>query len=118
MSGQRGFTLIEAIVALGIAATALVVLIGRLGASADVQRTLSLHTLAWDEATSLLARQMLEKKTGGEERSGTVEAAGQVMHWRAWTEKTMLDGFVRRNVSVRVDGEPEVVVFLYQEAGP
>ena len=112
---ERGFTLIEALVALAIAATALVVLSGRLGASADVQRTLALHALALDAAANQLAEQSLIPAASGEEQRGTLEAGGLNLKWRGWSEKTMLDGFVRRNVAVQAPGEPEVKLFLYQE---
>lgn len=115
MNHQRGFTLIEALVALSIAATALVVLTGRLGASADIQRSLGLHALALDIAANQLAEQSLQPATQGDEQSGTDEAGGVNIDWRSWTEQTMLDGFVRRNVAVHAPGEPEVKLFLYQE---
>jgi len=115
VNNQQGFTLIEALVALGIAATALVVLTGRLGASADIQRTLGLQALALDVAANQLAEQSLQPSASGDETSGRVEASGENMEWRSWSEQTMLDGFVRRNIGVRVPGEAEVTLFLYQE---
>ncbi len=114
---QRGFTLIEALVALAIAATALVVLLGRLGASAEVQRTLEDQRLALDAAANLLAGEMLRLAPDGRETSGELQLAGRRLHWRRWTEKTFLDGFVRVNVAVAVEGEPEATLFLYREAG-
>ena len=115
MKHQQGFTLIEAMVALAIAATALVVLTGRLGASADVQRSLAMHALALDIAANQLAEQSLQPAISGDEQSGTDKTGGISMDWRSWTEQTMLDGFVRRNVAVRAPGEPAVKLFLYQE---
>ncbi|TLS67315.1 type II secretion system protein GspI [Mariprofundus erugo] len=120
MKRERGFTLIEAIVALGIAATALVILMGRLGASADIQRRLAFHALALDVASNELASQILAVSAGGmsqagTEQSGSVEVDGVSLSWRSWTEKTMLDGFVRRNVAVSAPGEEETTLFLYQE---
>jgi len=117
MKTERGFTLIEAIVALGIAATALVVLMGRLGASADVQHSLAMHALALDVADNELARQMQNKSSSGAEKSGKIEVDGMTLNWRSWSEKTMLDGFVRRNITVKVPGEPDVKLFEYQETG-
>ncbi len=54
-SKESGFTLIEALVALMIASTALVVLMGRLGVSADTQRSLSMHELELEHAYNKLA---------------------------------------------------------------
>lgn len=115
MRKESGFTLIEALVALGIAATALVVLMGRLGASADVQYTLATHALALDVAANELARISLDTAATTDEKSGSIETGGLQMQWRSWTEETMLEGFVRRNVAVKAAGEPEVTLFLYQE---
>ncbi len=115
MGSERGFTLIEAIVALGIAATALVVLMGRLGASADMQRDLAMHALAMDVALNELARQAQQSSVSGREQHGTVKVGGQTLTWRSWTEKTLLDGFVRRNIAVKAPDEPELVLFIYRE---
>ena len=113
-SSQRGFTLIEALVALGIAATALVVLMGRLGSSADIQRSLSLHERLLDAASNKLAEQVANRESG-DDRDGVIEAGELRMVWRSWTERTELDGFVRRNVAVKVADEPEVSLFIYQD---
>jgi len=110
----QGFTLIEVLVALSIASFALVALMGRLGASADVQRTLALHALAIQEARNLLAEESLQPTVSSSEKSGSITSADVPMTWRAWTEKTALDGFVRRNVAVQAGSEPEVILFMYR----
>ncbi len=109
----RGFTLIEALVALMIASTALVVLMGRLGASADIQQTLMMQQRAEDLAMNKLV-ELTMTTDSLDERSGTIEDGELQMEWRSWSEKTMLDGFHRLNVSVKAPNEPEVVVFLYR----
>ena len=114
MMSERGFTLIEVLVALGIASLALVALMGRLGASADIQRSLSLHALALDTAQNVLAEEQLKGNVLGSEVQGDIEADGVTLHWRAWSEKTMLDSFVRRNVAVKAGREPEVSLFMYR----
>jgi len=111
---QGGFTLIEALVALMIAATALVVLMGSLGTSSDVQRTLSLHTLAMEQAQNKLI-ELSFTSTSLDGQQGSIDVADMQLDWRSWSEKTMLDGFMRLNVSVTVPGEPEVTVFLYRD---
>lgn len=110
---EAGFTLIEALVALMIAATALVVLMGRLGSSADILRSLSLHDLAMEQALNKMNALALAP-VSQDEQSGVIETANMQLDWRSWSEKTMLDGFVRVNVSVKVGDEPDVVVFLYR----
>ncbi len=113
-NSQSGFTLIEALVALMIAATALVVLMGSLGTSSDIQRTLAMHQLATEEAQNKLAEFSIYS-AGLDEQTGTIEVANMQLEWRRWSEKTMLDGFVRINVSMQVPGEPEVTLFMYQK---
>jgi len=110
---QSGFTLIEALVALMIASTALVVLMGRLGSSANIQHTLSMHELAMDSARNKLT-ELTIASTSLDEQQGVIEAGDMQLEWRSWSEKTMMDGFVRLNVSVKAPNEPKVVVFLYR----
>jgi len=114
MTSDRGFTLIEVLVALGIASFALVALMGRLGASADIQRSLSLHALAIDTARNVLAEERLQDNAPTNEKQGDIQSAGIQLHWRAWSEKTMLDTFVRRNVAVKAGNEPEIILFIYR----
>ncbi len=44
-----------------------------------------------------------------------MEVGVMQLEWKSWSEKTMLDGFRRLNVSVKAPGEPKVAVFLYRE---
>ena len=113
MNKQSGFTLIEVLVALGIASLALVALMGRLGASSDVQRSLILHDLAINTARNVLAEEQLNKVLSSE-KQGDIQADGVQIHWRTWSEKTALDNFVRRNVAVKVAQEPELTLFMYR----
>lgn len=114
-NNQSGFTLIEALIALMIAATALVVLMGSLGTSSDIQRTLSMHDLAMEQARNKLIELSIYS-ANLDEQQGTIEIADMQLEWRSWSEKTMLDGFVRINVSMQIPGEPEVTLFVYQKA--
>ena len=110
---QQGFTLIESLVALGIIAVALTALAGRLGISADTQRSLIVHSTMLEVATNLLEEQRLNTALITEEKQGDVEVRGMKMFWRLNVEKTMLDNFVRQNVTVSYADEPDLSLFLF-----
>ncbi len=114
MRAERGFTLIETLVALAIAATALIVLSSRMGSSADLQRTLLAQAMAIEEAQNLLNEQMLGKRRL--ERSGEREVSGHTLSWRIWHEKTTQGMLVRQNVEVAVDRLGLYSLFLYRRA--
>ncbi len=113
MKSEQGFTLIEALVALVIAATAMMALMGRLGASADIQRTLNWQSLALEAASEQLATLALQPLQQ-DSLEGELQRGGYAMKWRSWVEKTMVSGFVRMNVSVTSAGEGKVALFLYR----
>lgn len=110
---QQGFTLIETLVALGIAAVALTALAGRLGLSADTQRTLLVHSTMLEVATNVLEKQRLGNSVNLAEKEGDVEARGMRLKWKLSLEKTALDNLVRQNVTVSYEGEPAVSLFLF-----
>ncbi len=112
-AGQKGFTLIETLVALGIAAVALTALAGRLGVSADTQRSLIAHSTMLEVATNILEQQRRGPSVNLDEKQGDLEVRGMKMKWRLFTEKTMLDDFVRQNVVVSYAQEPDVSLFLF-----
>ena len=108
-----GFTLIEVLVAMVIVATALVAMVGRLGASSDVQRTLADQTLMLDSALDLIERQRLLTKVSGDEQDGVLTRNGRTLKWKLWSEPTEMDGFLRQNVTVSLNNEPDLTLFLY-----
>jgi len=110
----HGFTLLEVMVALAIAATALVVLLSRLGSSADIQFSLRAHALAIETSMDLLARERLKPNVSHFEENGEVHALDQLLHWKLNLEKTAIPGFVRQNINVSIKGEPDVQLFLYR----
>lgn len=114
-SSARGFTLIETLVALAIAAVALVVLMERLGISADTQRTLAMQALAVDEAMNEMARMQLQRTPDTEEETGERSVDGIPYRWRTWTSQTTLEGFLQQNVGISIKGEPEFTLFAYRE---
>lgn len=114
-ASQQGFTLIETLVALGIAAVALTALAGRLGLSADTQRTLITHSTMLEVAANLLEKQRLDAAINLDDKEGDVEARDMKLHWKLTAEKTEgLDKFIRQNVVVSYAGEPDVSLFLYR----
>ncbi len=115
-TAQQGFTLIETLVALGIAAVALTTLAGRLGLSADTQRTLIAHSTMLEVAANVLEKQRLDPTVNLDDKEGDVEARGMKLHWKLSAEKTGegLDNFIRQNVVVSYTDEPDVKLFLYR----
>lgn len=111
---QRGFTLIEVMAAVAIVAIGLTALMGRVGASADIQYELDIHAKTLGVATALLQEQVIADKPLSEEKSGTAEVLDKRYHWRLWSEKTAVDGFVRYNIAVSTDGQPELLLFRYK----
>jgi len=111
---NRGFTLLEVMVALAIAATALVALMGRVGASADIQHDLAMQAEAMSVAVNEIERIKIEKKNVGDAQ-GEVETTSGVFQWKATIEHTADDGFVRQNMLVTAPDGGTVTLFLYRD---
>ncbi len=109
----KGFTLLEALVAVGVLAAALGALALRLAHAADALRTLR-HEIALVEAARNELAEALLVPVPSEERRFTRSWDGATLHVRWWAEKTALAGFVRENVEVRMEGEPPVRLFVYR----
>ncbi len=114
MIKQDGFTLIEVLVALAIAVTALMAMTGRLGASSDIQHALSTHALMTETAQDLIEAEHLTAGVSMHEKSGVRDVGNYSFNWRIWMEKTSIDGFVRQNVEVTTEGDEPVRLFLYR----
>jgi len=112
-SGNRGFTLLEVMVALAIAATALVVLMGRVGSSADIQHDLALHAEAMGLAVNELERIAMEKAPAADV-SGEIETASGIFKWKSTQLATLDAQFVRQNMLVTAPDGGTVSLFLYR----
>ena len=110
---SRGFTLLEVMVALAIAATALVVLIGRVGSSADIQRDLALHARALDIGVNELERIALQKAPASDV-SGEVQGSDGTFHWQSKQVATLDPHFVRQNMQVTDPDGGTVNLFLFR----
>ena len=113
MRAEHGFTLLEALVAVGILAAALGAFALRLSSSADALRTLRHQVRLVEAAQNELARAILAPPPG-EEKTGARDWDERRIHYRWWSEKTVIDRFVRENVEVRMEGEPPVRLFVYR----
>jgi len=113
---KPGFTLLEVMVALAIAAMALTVLISRVGASADIQHDLSLHAMALSTAVNQLEATRLQPGLPHTDTHGLVEIKNMALHWHGTVKKTESPGFVRQDMEVTAGNEPPVTLFLYRTA--
>ncbi len=110
---SRGFTLLEALVAVGVLAAALAALALRLSNAADAMRTLRHQVRLVEAAENELARALMAPPPSEEKRL-VRRRDGAALTVRWWTEKAVLDRFVRENVEVRMAGEPPVRLFVYR----
>ena len=101
-------------VALAIAATALVVLLSRLGASADLQHDVFIHALSLETAVDVLNRERMYDTLVTSQMEGKDEAMGVELNWTIRPEETMDSSFLRYSVTVAAPGESPVDLFLYR----
>ncbi len=111
----RGFTLLELLVALAIAATALVVVAGRFGASSDLQRALHFHALSLDIALDQLQRQPLKEALATGKREGDLSVRDANFHWRIEHAPSRdLPGFYRKSIEVTDPDGASTKLFVYR----
>jgi general secretion pathway protein I len=102
MARQRGFTLIEVLVALAIVAIGMAAVLGTLTSSASTVIYMHDKTLANWVALNHIAEQRLKPQLpqlGNTE--GEVDYANQKWHWRQETVATAVKGMIRMDVMVR-----------------
>jgi len=100
-------------VALAIAATALVVLMGRVGSSADIQYDLSLHAEAMGVAVNELERIAMEGVPAADV-SGEIETASGIFRWQSNQKATLDAQFVRQDMLVTAPDGGTVSLFLFR----
>jgi len=106
---QAGFTLLEIMVALAIVATAMVVLAGRLGASADLQRDVHLRLQALAIGTDLLERARLFGSVP-DDGHGSMSVDGDRFEWDMTMRPGPTAGLQLLSVTVRTPSTPVVAL--------
>jgi len=110
---MKGFTLLEMLLALSIAATALVVMMARLGHSADMLQGFESHLLGIETAMELLERERLISEKP-EAKMGSISVQGIEMTWESKVKGTPFDLIKRHEYYVSREGEADVMLFLYR----
>jgi general secretion pathway protein I len=102
MSGGRGFTLIEVLVALAIVTVGMAALLGTLTSSADTVSYLRDKTFANWVALNQIAQVRISGQLPAPGKSdGDSDFAGRKWHWQQEVTTTQVPGMVRMDVSVR-----------------
>lgn len=108
MRGQRGFTLIEVLVALVIVAIGMAAVLTTLGSSASTVAYLREKTLAQWIALNQIAQARLSATQPAQGTSdGKLDYAGQHWHWRETVASGQLPGMLQVEVQVQRADTPE-----------
>ena len=105
---ERGFTLIEVVVALAIVAIGMLAVFKTIGDSVNNVEALRDRSFAgWIADNRITEIRLSGQMPSVEETAGEVEFAGRRWHWVTKVSQTQVEGLRRIDVSVRRDGDPE-----------
>ena len=105
---QRGFTLIEVVVALAIVAIGMLAVFKTIGDSVNNVEALRDRSFAgWIADNRITEIRSSGQMPSVEETAGEVEFGGRRWHWVTKVSQTQVEGLRRIDVSVRRDGDPE-----------
>lgn len=116
MASERGFTLVEVMVALLIVSMALPALLMRIGSMASTtaySRDVAVaHWVAENKLQEIYLTQKLEKVSPRGRQADDVQMAGATWDWQTEVQNTEVDNMMRLYVRVRMQGSEENLVAL------
>lgn len=110
---QRGFTLVEVLVALVIVAMGTLAVSGQIGQAARNARLMQVKTLGtWIALNKVTELRLVDGLPGPKRENGEVEFAGREWVWASEIKKPNdeVDNFMRIEVTVALADDPETVI--------